>query len=56
MPPDPNSMQSSPDSLLASLQPNSQEYIKQPSLQSVGSEVDGGEGEITSRLFTLEEG
>ena len=46
MPPDPNSMQSSPDSLLASLQPHSQEYLKQSSLQSVGSEGEGGEGEF----------
>ena len=44
MPPDPNSMQSSPDSLLASLQPNSQEYLKQASLQSVGSDGEGVEG------------
>lgn len=44
MPPDPNSMQSSPDSLLASLQPSSQEYLKQASLQPVGSEEEGGEG------------
>lgn len=44
MPPDPNSMQSSPDSLLASLQPANQEYIKQSSLQSVGSEGEGSEG------------
>ena len=44
MPPDPNSMQSSPDSLLASLQPNSQEYLKQTSLQSVGSDGEGVEG------------
>ena len=46
MPPDPNSMQSSPDSLLASLQPHSQDYLKQSSLQSVGSEGEGGEGEF----------
>lgn len=44
MPPDPNSMQSSPDSLLASLQPNNQEYLKQASLQSVGSDGEGLEG------------
>lgn len=44
MPPDPNSMQSSPDSLLASLQPSSQEYLKQASLQPGGSEEEGGEG------------
>ena len=44
MPPDLNSMQSSPDSLLASLQPNSQEYLKQASLQSVGSDGEGVEG------------
>ena len=44
MPPDPNSMQSSPDSLLASLQPNNQEYLKQASLQSVGSDGEGVEG------------
>ena len=53
MPPDPNSMQSSPDSLLASLQPANQEYIKQSSLQSAGSEGEGSEGEISSSLFTL---
>ena len=52
MPPDPNSMQSSPDSLLASLQPSSHEYLKQASLQPVGSEEEGGEGEISSSLFT----
>ena len=44
MPPDPNSLQSSPDSLLASLQLNNQEYLKQSSLQSVGLEGGGAEG------------
>ncbi|XP_020624382.1 uncharacterized protein LOC110061862 [Orbicella faveolata] len=44
MPPDPGSMQSSPDSILASLQPGSQDGTKEPSLQSIGSEGDGGEG------------
>ena len=46
MPPDPGSMQSSPDSLLASLQPISQEYSKESSLPSTGSEGNGSEGDI----------
>ncbi|KAK2565460.1 Myotubularin-related protein 2 [Acropora cervicornis] len=44
LPPDPNSLQSSPDSLLATLQLNNQEYMKQSSLHSVGFEVEGAEG------------
>lgn len=44
LPPDPNSLQSSPDSLLATLQLNNQEYLKQSSLHSVGFEVEGAEG------------
>lgn len=44
MPPDPGSMQSSPDSLLASLQPISQECSKESSLPSTGSEGNGSEG------------
>lgn len=50
MPPDPGSMQSSPDSILASLQPGSQDGTKEPSLQSIGSEGDGGEGEFVRTL------
>ena len=50
MPPDPGSMQSSPDSILASLQPSSQECTKESSLQSIGSEGEGGEGEIFRTL------
>jgi len=50
MPPDPESMQSSPDSILASLQPGSQEYTKDPSLQSIGSEGEGADGEFVSLL------
>ena len=48
MPPDPGSTQSSPDSILASLQPGSQESTKDPSLQSIhiASEGEGGEGEF----------
>ena len=53
MPPDPNSMQSSPDSLLASLQPNNQEYLKQASLQSVGSDGEGLEGLINQLVEDL---
>ncbi|KAJ7373757.1 hypothetical protein OS493_011366 [Desmophyllum pertusum] len=44
MPPDPGSMQSSPDSILASLQPSSQECMKESSLPSIGSEGEGSEG------------
>lgn len=51
MPPDPGSMQSSPDSILASLQPS-----KESSLQSIGSEGEGSEGEIVSSLSTLGRG
>ena len=50
MPPDPGSMQSSPDSILASLQHGSQEGTKEPSLQSIGSEGEGGEGEFVGTL------
>ena len=50
MPPDPGSMQSSPDSILASLQPGSQECTKEPSLQSIVSEGEGGEGEFVRTL------
>lgn len=50
MPPDPGSMQSSPDSILASLQPGSQDGTKEPSLQSIGSEGEGGEGEFVRTL------
>ena len=42
MPPDPGSMQSSPDSILASLQPSSQECT------SIGSEGEGADGEFVS--------
>ena len=51
MPPDPGSMQSSPDSILASLQPSGQESTKESSLQSIGSEGEGSEGEIDNSLF-----
>lgn len=51
MPPDPNSMHSSPDSLLASLQPSNQEYMKQASLQSVASEGDRIDGEFVTSPF-----
>ena len=40
-------MQSSPDSILASLQPSSAECIKDSSLPSIGSEGEGTEGETT---------
>lgn len=53
LPPDPNSLQSSPDSLLATLQLNNQEYLKQSSLHSVGFEVEGAEGEAIKNFFVL---
>lgn len=47
MPPDPGSMQSSPDSILASLQPSNAECVKDSSLPSTGSEGEGTDGETT---------
>ena len=51
LPPDPNSLQSSPDSLLATLQLNNQDYLKQSGLHSVGFEVEGAEGEVIINFF-----
>ena len=53
LPPDPNSLQSSPDSLLATLQLNNQEYMKQSSLHSVGFEIEGAEGEAIKNVVDL---
>ena len=50
MPPDLGSMQSSPDSILASLQPGSQECTREPILQSIGPEGEAGEGEFVTTL------
>lgn len=48
MPPDPGSMQSSPDSILASLQPSNAECVKDSSLPSTGSEGEGTDGKQPS--------
>lgn len=52
MPPDLGSMQSSPDSILASLQPGSQECTKESILQSIDSEGEVGEGEFVTAFLS----
>lgn len=52
MPPDLGSIQSSPDSILASLQPGSQECTKESILQSIDSEGEVGEGEFVTAFLS----